>query len=135
MLFPFKNFVFFFSSKFNLLDFSIMWSADKKIRGCLSGMSFIKLEERIAGPVFFFEGSNIILYLLILCIFNSSFFNRTVSSIILSRFIFLKSGSWGRIAFRKCAIIPSSLSTSFIQADKDLSVFLFLGFCVDKFCL
>ena len=36
-------------------------SADKKIIGCLYGISSISAEERIAGPVFFFAGSNTIL--------------------------------------------------------------------------
>ena len=57
--------------------------------------------------------------ILIFFALNSSFFNRTVSSIIERRLIFLKFGSWGRIAFKKCAIIPSSRSTSFIQVSKD----------------
>ena len=33
----------------------------KRIKGCLSGISFINADASIAGPVFFFEGSNIIL--------------------------------------------------------------------------
>ena len=37
-----------------------------KIIGCFSGISFIRIEERIAGAVFFLNGSKIILYFLIL---------------------------------------------------------------------
>ena len=44
--------------------FSIKWSDVKKIKGWLSGISFINTELSIAGAVFLFAGSRIILYLL-----------------------------------------------------------------------
>ena len=51
--------------------------------------------------------------------FTSRSFNRTVSSITSRSLIFLKSGVVGLIAFKKCEIIPSNLSTSFRHVDKD----------------
>ena len=48
----------------NRFVFSIKWSDVKKIKGWFSGISFINAEQSIAGAVFLFAGSRIILYFL-----------------------------------------------------------------------
>ena len=72
----------FFSSKFDLFlliavislfGFSIRWSAAKYIKGWLYGTSLISADAKIAGAVFFFAGSKIILYFLILLFFKAFF--------------------------------------------------------------
>ena len=52
----------------------IKLSDEKKIIGLSSGISFNKVDDNIAGAVFFLIGSKIILYFLILC-FLRCFYN------------------------------------------------------------
>ena len=53
-----------------MASFSIRWSAVKNIKGCSFGISLIKVEAKIAGPVFCLDDSRTILYFFILNFFR-----------------------------------------------------------------